>query len=159
MTIQIGDKIPQVSIKAVSDGEILETNTETLFATGKAVLFGVPGAFTPTCSQAHLPEYVDLFEAIKAKGVDKIVCMSVNDAFVMKAWADASDAHKIIMLADGSADFTEQLGLQLDASTFGMGLRCQRFAMIIEDGAVKQCFVEQPKQFEVSKAEYILEKL
>lgn len=159
MTIQVNDNIPAVDIKIVTNGEMSDTNTADLFGSGKSVLFGVPGAFTPTCSQAHLPGYVVNADAIKAKGVDRIVCMSVNDAFVMKAWGEASNAEALTMLADGNAGFTSEMGLELDASGFGMGKRCQRFAMIIDNGTVTGVFVEPPKAFEVSTAEYILQQL
>lgn len=159
MTIQVNDKFPSVGIKVVNSGEMADANTGELFANGKSVIFGVPGAFTPTCSQAHLPGFVVQADAIKAKGVERIVCMSVNDAFVMKAWGEASNAENLTMLADGNADLTKALGLEMDGSGFGMGTRCKRFAMIVEDGTVTGVFVEQPKEFEVSKAEYVLEQL
>lgn len=159
MTIQANQKIPSVDIKIVKNGETSDMNTSELFASGKTVLFGLPGAFTPTCSQAHLPGYVVNADVIKAKGVAQIVCMSVNDAFVMNAWGKANNAEEIIMLADGNADLTKALGLEMDGTGFGMGLRCKRFAMIIEDGVATAVYVEQPKEFEVSKAEYILEQL
>ncbi|WP_444996152.1 peroxiredoxin [Aliikangiella sp. IMCC44359] len=159
MTIQINNKIPSVKIKIVSHNEVSEVNTTELFGSGKSVLFGVPGAFTPTCSQSHLPGYVVNADNIKAKGVDRIVCMSVNDAFVMKAWGEASNAEQLIMLADGNGDLTEALGLTLDASAAGMGKRCQRFAMIIESGVIIDLFIEEPKKFEVSNAESLMTKL
>jgi len=159
MTIQVNDAIPAVDLKIVVGGEMQDANTAELFGSGKTVLFGVPGAFTPTCSQAHLPGFVVHADTIQSKGVDRIVCMSVNDAFVMKAWGEASNAQALTMLADGNADFTKALGLEMDGTGFGMGTRCVRFAMIIEDGKATGVFVEKPKEFEVSKAEYILEKL
>jgi peroxiredoxin len=159
MTIQINDSIPAVDLKIVTKGEISDSNTSELFASGKTVLFGVPGAFTPTCSQAHLPGYVVNADVMMEKGVDRIVCMSVNDAFVMKAWGEASNAEAITMLADGNAEFSKALDLLLDASGACMGTRCQRFAMIIDSGKVTGIYVEQPKEFEVSKAEFILQKL
>lgn len=159
MTTLVNQNIPAVDVKVVTNGEISEANSRDLFSSGKSVLFGVPGAFTPTCSQAHLPEYVVLADKLKEKGVERIVCMSVNDAFVMKAWGEASNAEAIVMLADGNADFTQALGLSMDASGFGMGTRCQRFAMIIEAGKVTHVFPEAPKAFEVSKAEFILKQL
>ena len=159
MTIQINDSIPAIDLKIVSSGEIGDANTAELFANGKTVLFGVPGAFTPTCSQAHLPGYVVNADAIMAKGADRIVCMSVNDAFVMKAWGEASNAEALTMLADGNAEFSTALDLLLDASGHCMGTRCQRFAMIIDAGKVTGIYVEQPKEFEVSKAEFILQQM
>lgn len=131
---------------------------QELFAGKKAVLFAVPGAFTPTCSEAHLPGYVVLADQLKAKGIDIIACVSVNDAFVMKAWGEAQNASEIMMLADGDASFTKALGLEMDTEQFG-GVRSQRYAMIIEDGVVKQLNVEPPKSFEVSNAETILASL
>lgn len=159
MTIQANDAVPAVDVKTVVKDEMGDANTGELFASGKTVLFGVPGAFTPTCSKAHLPGYVVHADAIKDKGVDRIVCMSVNDAFVMKAWGDASNASELVMLADGNADLTKAMGIEMDGSGFGMGLRCKRFAMIIEDGKATGVFIEGPGEFEVSKAEYVLEQL
>lgn len=129
-----------------------------LFAGKKVVLFAVPGAFTPTCSESHLPEYVVLADQFQAKGVDIIACVSVNDAFVMKAWGQAQNASELMMLADGDASFTQALGLEMDTAGFG-GVRSQRYAMIIEDGVVTQLNVEAPKAFEVSKAEALLAAL
>ncbi|MGX5175524.1 redoxin family protein [Aliikangiella sp. IMCC44653] len=159
MTIQANSQVPAVDVKVVVAGEMQDINTGELFGSGKSVLFGVPGAFTPTCSEAHLPGYVVLADQIKAKGVERIVCMSVNDGFVMKAWGAASNAQELTMLADGNAEFTAALDLALDASGFGMGKRCKRFAMIIDNGTITHVFEEAPKEFEVSKAEYVLEKL
>ncbi len=159
MPIEINQLVPDINVKIVTDNEIKEVGTGELLGKGKTVLFGVPGAFTPTCSQAHLPGYVVQADTLVEKGVDQIICMSVNDAFVMKAWGSASHAEKIIMLADGSADLTKALGLEMDASAFGMGLRCCRFAMIIENGKVTNLMVEKPKEFEVSSADYVLKQL
>ena len=159
MTIQANDAIPAVDVKVVIKDEMADANTGDLFGTGKTVLFGVPGAFTPTCSQAHLPGFVVHADALSAKGVDRIVCMSVNDAFVMKAWGEASNASEIVMLADGNGDFTKAMDLVLDASGFGMGTRCKRFAMIIDNGQATGVYVEAPGEFEVSTAEYVLEQL
>jgi len=159
MTIDSGKSIPSVNIKTVKQGAISEADSRTLLSNGKVLVFGLPGAFTPTCSAAHLPGYVVKADELKAKGVDKIVCMSVNDAFVMKAWAEASNAEAITMLADGNAELTKALGLEMDASAHGMGVRCRRFAMIINDGVVEKVFVEAPGQFEVSSAEHILTQL
>lgn len=159
MTIQANDQIPSASVKVVVGGEANEVNTSEYFATGKSVIFGLPGAFTPTCSQAHLPGFVVQADAIKAKGVDKIVCMSVNDAFVMGAWANSSNAEEIVMLADGNCEFSKALGLDFDGSGFGMGQRCKRFAAIIENGVVSDIFVENPGEFEASSAENVLKNL
>ncbi|HHB1264963.1 TPA: peroxiredoxin, partial [Vibrio cholerae] len=130
----------------------------TLFANKKVVLFAVPGAFTPTCSEAHLPGYVVLADKFKEKGVDMIACVSVNDAFVMKAWGEAQNASEIAMLADGDASFTKALGLEMDTGNFG-GVRSQRYAMVIENNVVTLLNVEPPKTFELSKAETVLASL
>lgn len=159
MTIEIGQTIPSADVKVVANGEVNDVNTAEYFAKGKTVVFGLPGAFTPTCSAAHLPGYVVHADEFKAKGVDRIVCLSVNDAFVMKAWAEASNAEAIEMLADGNATFSKALGLDFDVSAAGMGTRCKRFAAIIEAGKVTHLFVEAPKEFEVSSAESVLKHL
>lgn len=159
MSIKIGDRIPDVTLKVMGEKGPENISTDALFGGRKVVLFAVPGAFTPTCSMAHLPGYVVHGDAIKAKGVDAIVCMSVNDVFVMDAWGKASNAEDLVMLADGNAELTRALGLELDASGFGMGTRSQRFALVAEDGVVTQLFVEAPGKFEVSKAEAVLEAL
>lgn len=129
-----------------------------LFANKKVVLFAVPGAFTPTCSEAHLPGFVTLADKIKAKGVDMIACVSVNDAFVMKSWGEAQNASEIRMLADGDASFTKALGLEMDTEGFG-GIRSKRYSMVIDNGVVSQVNVEPPNQFEASSAETLLENL
>ena len=159
MTIQANDAVPSSKVKIVVKGEASEVNTAELFANGKSVLFGLPGAFTPTCSKAHLPGFVVGADSIKAKGVERIVCMSVNDAFVMGAWGNASNAEEITMLADGNCDFSKALGLDFDGSGFGMGQRCKRFAAIIDNGTVTHVFVEGPGEFEVSSAENVLKNL
>jgi peroxiredoxin len=133
--------------------------TKDIFAGKKVVLFALPGAFTPTCSAAHLPGFVVNADKIKAKGVHTIACLSVNDAFVMGAWGKDRNAEQILMLADGNAAFTKAVGLELDASGFGMGTRSQRYAMIVQDGVVRELAVEAPMKFEVSGAEAILAKL
>jgi peroxiredoxin len=134
-------------------------STAELFGGKKVVLFSVPGAFTPTCSAKHLPGFVDHANEILAKGVDTIACMAVNDVFVMSAWGKSGKADKILMLADGNGEFTRALGLQLDATAFGMGQRSQRFALVAEDGVVSDLFVEAPGEFRVSSAEYVLSSL
>jgi len=159
MTIQVNDAVPSVTVKTVIGGEVAEVNTSELFATGKSVIFGLPGAFTPTCSQSHLPGFVVNADTIKAKGVERIVCMSVNDAFVMGAWGKASNAEELVMLADGNCDFSKALGLDFDGSGFGMGQRCKRFAAIIDNGTVTHVFIEGPGEFEVSSAENVLKNL
>lgn len=160
MSINVGDKVPSASLNIMGDSGPQATTTEALFGGKKVVLFALPGAFTPTCSAKHLPGFVEHAAAIKAKGVDTIACLSVNDAFVMGAWGkDQNVGDKILMVADGNGDFTSALGLEMDASGFGMGQRSQRYAMVIEDGVVKTLNVEQAGTFEVSSAEAILAAL
>ncbi len=156
--ITVGQKLPEASLSELTaEGMVNHTTTE-LFSGKKVVLFAVPGAFTPTCSEAHLPGYVVLADQIKAKGVDLIACISVNDAFVMNAWGEAQNANEIKMLGDGDASFTKALGLEMDTAGFG-GIRSQRYAMIVDDGVVTTLNIEAPKEFEVSKAETILTAL
>ncbi len=158
MTIKEGDKIPAATLNMLKDG-VQAISTDELFAGRKVVLFAVPGAFTPTCSAKHLPGYVAKAGEFAARGVD-VACLSVNDAFVMGAWAKNQDVpDSIHMLADGNGAFTRALGLELDATAFGMGLRAKRFALYAEDGVVKQVHVEAPGEFKVSSAEYVLEHL
>ena len=156
--IQVGDKIPAVSISTVLAGATEAVSSDQLCAGKKVVLFALPGAFTPTCSASHLPGYVVNADKIYAKGVDTIACLSVNDAFVMKAWSEVQNADQITMVADGGAELTKALGLEMDSGSFG-GIRSRRYAMIIEDGVVTALNIEQPKQFEVSSAEAILDLL
>ncbi|CCP12822.1 Peroxiredoxin [Stenotrophomonas maltophilia SKK35] len=158
MTIYVGDRIPEVTLKRIREG--IETlDTHSLFDARKVVLFAVPGAFTPTCSARHLPGYVEKFEAFRQRGID-VYCMAVNDPFVMKAWAaDQSVPDGLLMLSDGNAELTRALGLELDASASGMGIRSRRFALYVVDGVVRAAWIEQPGQFEVSSAEYVLEHL
>ena len=160
MAIKVGDKIPNVDVMlATADGP-QKTNTMDVLGRGKVALFSVPGAFTPTCSAKHLPGFVDRADDLKKKGVEKIVCMAVNDAFVMKAWGQAQNAlGKVDMLADGNGDFARALGLQMDGKGFGMGERSKRFAAVLDNGVVKELFVESPGAFEVSSADYMLSKL
>ena len=158
MTIQTGDRLPQATLNELKDG-VQAVGTDELFAGRNVLLFAVPGAFTPTCSAKHLPGYVEKLEAFKEKGVD-VACLSVNDAFVMGAWArDQNVPEGLRMLADGNGAFTKALGLELDATPFGMGLRAKRFALYAEDGVVKQLHVEAPGEFKVSAADYVLEHL
>ena len=160
MTINVGDKIPAATLKTMGSDGPEEITTEDLFKGKTVALFAVPGAFTPTCSAKHLPGYVANAEAFKAKGVDTIACLSVNDAFVMGAWGkDQNAGGKVQMLADGNADLTRQLGLDLDASGHGMGGRSQRYSMIVEDGAIKVLNQEPPGAFEISSAEAMLRQL
>ena len=158
MTIQVGDKIPQATLNLLRDG-VQSVDTHELFSGRKVVLFAVPGAFTPTCSAKHLPGYVEHMDAFRARGID-VACMAVNDAFVMSAWAKSQDVPADLhVLADGNGAFTQALGLELDATAFGMGLRAKRFALYAEDGVVKQLHVEAPGEFKVSAADYVLEHL
>ena len=159
MSIQEGDKIPAATLHSMQDGKPTPMSTEDIFAGKKVVLFAVPGAFTPTCSMAHLPGYVVHANSIKAKGVDTIACVSVNDAFVMDAWGQNKNAEELLMLADGNGDLTTALGLTMDGSGFGLGQRSQRYAMIVEDGTVTKLSVEAPGKLEVSAAQAILEAL
>lgn len=158
MTIHVGDRIPEVTLKRIREG--IETlDTHSLFDARKVVLFAVPGAFTPTCSARHLPGYVEKFQAFRQRGID-VYCMAVNDPFVMKAWAaDQSVPDGLLMLSDGNAELTRALGLELDASASGIGIRSRRFALYVVDGVVRAAWIEQPGQFEVSSAEYVLEHL
>ncbi|WP_125779839.1 peroxiredoxin [Pseudoalteromonas rubra] len=156
--IEQGQALPQATLSELTADGMVTHQSDSLFADKKVVLFAVPGAFTPTCSAAHLPGFVTLADKIKAKGVDIIACVSVNDAFVMKAWGEAHNASEIMMLGDGDASFTKALGLEMDTEGFG-GIRSQRYAMIVDNGVVTTLLVEAPKTFEVSKAEVILEKL
>lgn len=158
--IKVGDKIPAMKLMVATAEGPREADTGELLGQGKVVLFAVPGAFTPTCSAKHLPGFVKHAAEFKAKGVDKIVCMAVNDAFVMGAWGkDHKAMDSVVLLADGSAAFTKALGLELDLVARGMGIRSQRFALVAEDGVVTQLFVEEPGGFEVSRAEAVLEAL
>ena len=160
MAIQVGDGIPSVTLKLKTDSGIDDISTDELFAGKKVVLFALPGAYTPTCSASHLPGFVSNADAIKAKGVDTIACLSVNDAFVMGCWGKEHGADgSVLMLADGNAEFSKAIGLDFDASGFGMGTRSQRYAMIVDDGKVTTLNVEQPGAFEVSSAEAVLAAL
>ena len=155
----VGDKIPSATLKIMGEKGPQDLTTDALFAGKKVVLFAVPGAFTPTCSMAHLPGFVALADKIKDKGVDTIACLSVNDAFVMDAWGKGANAEALLMVSDWDAGFSKALDLTMDASGFGLGVRSQRFALIAEDGVITHLAVEAPGQFEVSKAEAVLEAL
>jgi peroxiredoxin len=160
MTIAQGDKIPSVTVQQRTADGMNQVSTDEFFAGRKVVLFAVPGAFTPTCSQKHLPGFVANADSIKAKGVDEIACISVNDAFVMNAWgADQGADGKVTMLADGSAKLAQALGLDMDLTERGMGPRSQRYAMVVDDGTVTLLNVEEAGQFEASSAETILAAL
>ncbi|PWQ94786.1 peroxiredoxin [Leucothrix arctica] len=153
--IKVGNSLPLIDITTVLNEETSNTSTSEFFDNKKVVLFAVPGAFTPTCSQSHLPGYITNFEGFKDKGVDLIACLSVNDSFVMKAWAQDQNAESIAMIADGNAVLTKALGLEMDTGNFG-GIRSQRYAMIIQNGKLTHLNVEVPKAFEVSSAESVL---
>lgn len=157
MAIQEGEKIPASTVKAT---DMSDLTTDELFGGKKVVIFAVPGAFTPTCSNQHLPGFIEQADAIRAKGVDDIICMSVNDAFVMDAWGkDRGVGDKVRMVADGNGEFSKALGLDFDGSGIGFGLRCQRFAAIVDDGVVTKLAVEEPMKFDVSSADAILAAL
>ncbi len=156
MTISIGDNIPDVVMNQMTSDGPAELSSGELFSGKKSVLFALPGAFTPTCSASHLPGFVANADKIKAKGVDTIVCLSVNDAWVMDAWGKSQNADEIHMVADGSANFTQSVGLEVDRTAAGMGVRSQRYAMIAEDGVVTELAVEEPGKFEKSSAEAML---
>jgi peroxiredoxin len=158
MSIQIGDSIPEATLNLLRDG-VQAVTTAEIFKGKKVVLFSVPGAFTPTCSAKHLPGYVEKFEEFQRRGIE-VACMAVNDAFVMGAWGKSqSTPDGLMMLADGNGAFTQALGLELDATAFGMGLRSKRFALYAEDGVVKLLHVEAPGEFKVSSAESVLAAL
>lgn len=160
MSIQAGEKMPSGSLGVMTESGPGELTTDDLFAGKKVVLVSVPGAFTPTCSMNHLPGFVDQADALVAKGVDTIACMAVNDVFVMHAWGkDRGVGDKVMMLADGNGDYARALGLELDGTGFGMGMRGQRFAIVVDDGVAAHVAVEEPGQFDVSKAESILSNL
>ncbi len=158
MTIQIGDNIPETTLKRIREG-VETVDTPTLFSGHKVVLFAVPGAFTPTCSERHLPGYIEHYERFHERGFD-VYCVSVNDPFVMQAWGRSLQVPDgLQMLADGNADLTRALGLEMDASGYGMGLRSKRYALYADDGVVKQLWVESPGEFKVSAAEHVLDNL
>jgi peroxiredoxin len=159
MAISEGDKLPSATMHMMKDGRPTAVTTDDLFAGKKVVLFAVPGAYTPTCSQSHLPGFVVNADAIKAKGVDDIVCVSVNDAFVMDSWGNDKNADQLLMVGDGNGEFAKALGLEMDGSGFGLGTRSQRYAMIVDDGVVTKLNVEAPGEFEVSSAETVLAAL
>jgi glutaredoxin/glutathione-dependent peroxiredoxin len=160
MTIKVGDKIPSAKLQHKTKDGIQSLSTDDLFKGKKVVLFALPGAFTPTCSAKHVPGFLQNDAALKAKGVDAVACLSVNDAFVMGAWGKEQKSDgKVVMLADGNGDFTRAVGLELDATANGLGKRSKRYAMVVENGVVKTLNVEAPGAFEVSSAEAILKTL
>ena len=157
MTIKIGDRISSITLMEMQDGKPTPVKTDDFFKGRRVVLFALPGAFTPTCSAKHVPGFVANYDALKAKGVDAVACLSVNDAFVMGAWGkDQGAGGKVHMLADGNGEFTEAVGLVMDGTKFGMGKRSQRYCMVVDDGVVKSLNVEAPGAYEVSSAEYLL---
>jgi len=159
MTIRIGDRIPAAMLSVMAEKGPQPLLSKEYFAGRKVVLFSVPGAFTPTCSAYHLPGFVELADEIRKKGIDAIGCMSVNDVFVMHAWGKSAHAKGIDMLADGNGEFSKALGLELDATAFGMGRRAQRFALVADDGVVTHLMIEAPGEFRVSSAESVLAAL
>jgi peroxiredoxin len=159
MTIQIGDRIPDAQLTIASADGPQAVSSADFFAGKKVALFAVPGAFTPTCSARHLPSFVEKAGELKAKGVDEIACISVNDPFVMSAWNERDGSQDITMIADGNGEFTEALGLSFDGSKFGMGKRSQRYSMVVNDGTIEQVNVEAPGDYRVSGAEAMLEQL
>ena len=156
MTIKVGDKIPSTTLKTMGEKGPVDITTDEIFKGKKVLLFAVPGAFTPGCSVTHLPGYVVNADKIKARGVDTIACMAVNDAFVMDAWGKAQNAEELLMLGDGNVEFTAALGLELDGTGFGLGKRSQRFAMIVEDGTVTHLNVEPGPGIDVSSADTMM---
>lgn len=160
MTIKVGDHMPSATLTLVTSEGPQKISADDYFKGKKVVLFSVPGAFTPTCDAKHLPGFVEKAADLKGKGVDKIACLAVNDAFVMKAWGKAQSVEgKVEMLADGNAEYTKALGLELDATGFGMGIRGQRFALVVDNGVVKQVNVEEKGEFRVSSADYVLTQI
>jgi peroxiredoxin len=160
MTIKAGDRMPAGTFKRMTREGPKDLTTDELFKGKRVVLFSVPGAFTPTCDAKHLPGFVQLADQILAKGVDTIACMAVNDVFVMNAWGKASNVgDKVLMLADGNGEYARALGLEMDGSKFGMGMRGKRFALIVKDGVATTVDIEEPGQFKVSAAEYVLGQL
>jgi peroxiredoxin len=155
MTIKIGDRIPEVSVQRIREG-VENVDTRTLFEGRRVVMFAVPGAFTPTCSERHLPGYVEHFGQFRERGIE-VACMAVNDPFVMQAWAQSQGVPaELLMIADGNGEFTRALGLELDASAYGMGIRARRFALYSDHGVVRQLEIEAPGEYRVSSAEHML---
>jgi peroxiredoxin len=160
MTIKAGERMPEGKFKTMGDKGPQDLTTAQLFDGKRVVLFSVPGAFTPTCDAKHLPGYVEKAEQLRAKGIDTVACMAVNDVFVMNAWGKASGvAGKVLMLADGNGEYARALGLEMDGRGYGMGMRGQRFAIVVDNGVAKQVDVEAPGQFKVSAAEAVLAQL
>lgn len=156
--IAVGGSLPEFTFSRLVDGKMSNPHTNDLFSDKKVVLFAVPGAFTPTCSNSHLPGYVALADKLKAKGIDSIICLSVNDAFVMDAWGKTANAEELIMLADGNGEFAKSIGMDMDTDNFG-GVRSVRYSMLVDDGVVRAVNVEDPGRFEVSDAQSMLDSL
>lgn len=160
MTIKVGDTLPDVTFMTMTSDGPTPVTTDDVFKGRTVALFSVPGAFTPTCSAKHLPGFIQKASELKAKGIDRIACTAVNDAFVLGAWSrDQEAGDQVMMLADGNADFAQALGLTMDGSKFGMGVRSQRYSMVVEDKVVKQLFIEESGDFKVSSAEHMLSAL
>ncbi|MFA7440743.1 MAG: peroxiredoxin [Sphingomonadaceae bacterium] len=160
MTIKVGDRIPQATLATLTADGPVRVGTDTLFAGRTVAVFAVPGAFTPTCSAKHLPGFIENAEEIKKRGVDEIMCVAVNDAFVMGAWGESAGANdKVTMVADGNGDFAAALGLSMDASNYGLGTRSQRYSMLVKDGVVTALNIEDPGAFNVSSAEHLLTQI
>ena len=159
MTIQVGDRVPDVPLSLATPEGPQPTSSGEFFAGKRVALFAVPGAYTPTCSARHLPSYVEKAGELKAKGIDEVACTSVNDAFVMGAWGRDDGSEDITMLADGNGDFAKAVGLTMDGSKFGMGTRSQRYSMVVNDGVVEQLNVEAPGEYKATSAEHMLEQL
>ena len=159
MSIQEGDKLPNATFMKIGEDGPQPVNTDDVFAGKRVALFAVPGAFTPTCSAKHLPGFVEKAALLKARGIEEIACVSVNDAFVMGAWGKEAGSSDVAMLADGNGEFAKAIGLEMDASGFGMGQRSQRYAMVVDDGTVERLFVEAPGEFKVSSADHMLSEL
>jgi len=153
--LEVGSRLPEVTFSYLDNGEMKNPHTNDLFADKKVAFFAVPGAFTPTCSAAHLPGFVAMADKFKQKGVDSIVCLSVNDAFVMGAWGKSANAEHLLMVADGGGEFTKSVGMDMETDSFG-GLRSMRYSMLVDDGVVKELNIEDPGRFEVSDAETLL---
>jgi peroxiredoxin len=160
MTIKVGDKMPAGTFKHMTADGPKNITTDELFSGKRVVLFSVPGAFTPTCDAKHLPGFVERAADLRAKGIDTVACMAVNDVFVMNAWGKHSNVgDKVLMLADGNGEYAKALGLEMNGTGFGMGMRGQRFAVVVDNGTVSKLFVEGPGEFKVSSAEHVLGQL
>jgi len=159
MSIQEGDKLPNATFMKMGPDGPQPVNTDDVFAGKRVALFAVPGAFTPTCSAKHLPGFVEKAALLKARGIEEIACVSVNDVFVMGAWGEQAGSEDVAMLADGNGEFAAAIGLEMDGSGFGMGQRSQRYAMVVDDGKVDRLFVEAPGEFKVSSADHMLSEL